>query len=134
MRRLIPSDFPDVWALAAPQIDRRLKPDMDQARKSYMLLISDATNYAVGEWSGESLAGLGMVTSEKNAYAGKGFGSVQLWLGSFSVLDAMIDWWEGRPALRFLSLQFPNDVRWGMRRALESRGFARSGDMNVLWR
>jgi len=134
IRKLKPDDFIDVWELASPYIDVRLKPDLARARATYHQLISCASNYAEGEWKDGKLVGLGMMETGGTAYAKKGFATVQLWIGSMTMLDRMIEWWDGRPVLRFLSLQFPNDVRPGMYRALRMRGFSRSGDMNVLWR
>lgn len=134
IRRLSPCHFSDVWELGSPYIDVRLKPDLDAARRSYMHILSDSSCFAEGEFDGDQLVSVGMVTNHRSAYAGKGYGSVQLWLGSMVMLDRMIEWWDGRPVMRFMSLQFPINVRPGMYRALRQRGFERSGDMNMLWR
>jgi len=134
IRKLKPGDFMDVWELAKTYIDPRLKPDLDRARATYCNLISDASNFAEGEWQDGELVSVGLMETGGTAYAKKGFATVQVWIGSMAMLDRMIEWWDGRPVLRFLSLQFPSYVRSGMYRALRMRGFSRSGDMNMLWR
>lgn len=134
IRRLKPEDFDSVWELGLSYIDARLKPDVQRARKGYLSLLSVASNLAQGEFEGDRLVGAVMASSGGNAYAQKGYANMELWLGGVTMLDQAIIWWESRPGLRFLSLQFPLDVRCGMYRLLRQRGFERKGDMNLLWR
>lgn len=77
---------------------------------------------------------MAIVTGDNFPAAGKGFAAFHAWAGTVHALDAAILWWAGRPGLRLLSLQFPINVPSGIYRILRSRGFERSGDMNVLWR
>ena len=134
IRRLKPEDFAAIWKLGAPYIDNRLRPDVVRARRSYLQVLSMAGNLAMGEFEEGHLIGAVMASSCTSAFAEKGYGNMELWLGSVDLLDQAIAWWEGRPGLRFLSLQFPREVRRGMYRLLRMRGFERKGDMNIRWR
>ncbi|MCB2130843.1 MAG: hypothetical protein KDE03_17695 [Rhodobacteraceae bacterium] len=134
IRRLVPGDFDALWQLGLPFIDPRLKPDRVAARDHYRLLIALAGVFAEGEIEDGSLTGAVIATSNDNCYAKKGHARMELWIGGLHLLDHAISWWEGRPRLRALHLQFPNNVRPAMYRALKMRGFERSGDMNLLWR
>ena len=134
IRRLEIGDFHGLWECGNPFIDSRLKPDIDRARSTYGALLSQAGVYAEGEFDGEKIIGAAIATTHENAFAKKSYANVDLWIGRVCLLDRLIEWWEGRPVLRALVLQFPSDVRPGLYRILRSRGFDRSGDMNVLWR
>ena len=128
------SDFQALWKLGQAHIDTRIRPDMDRAAQTYRQIIADRTNCALGEFEGDKLIGGVVVAQHKHSYAGKAFGSVYLWIGSVALLDQAVEWWEGRPVMRSLGLQFPQAVPDGVYRLLRMRGFTREGDMNMLWR
>jgi hypothetical protein len=109
-----------------------LKPDKARAKESYQALLS--VGFAEGEFRDGVLTGAVLARPHTNAYAAKGSAAVDVWIGSLALLDRAVIWWNDRPLLRALCVQFPNDVRPAMYRALRMRGFVRSGDTNVLWR
>mgnify|MGYP003632826576 CR=1 FL=1 len=133
-RPLKTTDFSDFWELGQEYIDPRLRADMTRAVKTYGAMLADRTNYMVGEFEGDQMVGAVVIAQIKNAYALKSFGSVYIWMGSVALLDDAIAWWEGRPVMRCLGLQFPRAVSPAIYRLLRMRGFTREGDMNMLWR
>ena len=133
-RPLTPEDFSALWDLGQEYIDGRLRPDMARAVKTYRAMLADRTNYVVGDFEGDQLVGAVVIAQMNNAYAAKAFGSVYVWIGSVALLDDAIAWWEGRPIMRCLGLQFPKEATPAMYRMLKMRGFSREGDMNMLWR
>jgi hypothetical protein len=134
VRDLAIGDFDAAWRMVAPMMDSRLRPDRKRAFATFRYAVTSSQCCAVGDFDEHGMRGIAVVMSDSNPAAGKGFASFQAWVGTLKALDAAIQWWEGRPALRLLSLQFPNNVPPGIYRILRSRGFERSGDMNILWR
>lgn len=123
-----------MWKLGEPYINQKLKPDAVRAMKTYQTLLSQGGVFAEGLYVDGKLTGAAIATTHENAFAKKSYATMDLWIGPVVLLDKVVKWWEGRPILRALLLQFPEDVRPGVYRILRSRGFERNGDMNILWR
>lgn len=134
IRALKPQDFLPLWELTLPYMDRAMTPDMDRAVQTYNQMIGDRSSLFLGQFEEGVLTGAIIVEAYKNAYARKSSSNVVVWLGSMALLEQAIQWWEGRPALRLMMMQFPIEPRRGMYRYLRAKGFEREGDMNVLRR
>lgn len=133
IRALKPGDFDAVWRLSEPYRDVRLKADRKEARHSFQYALA-ANSHAVCSVNDGEMTGAVIVTTRKNPYARKSHGAFELWLGGLELVDSAVDWWESRPVMRYLAIQFPCVVRPGMGRALRVRGFDREGDFSILWR
>lgn len=128
------NDFPALHKLAKPYLEQeRLPYDHAKAYQAFTRMCTDHTCYLLGEFDGDKLEGAIGMKSGPNLWTTKQNATLVFWLGALNLLDEGIKWAFKRPAVRCVVIGFDRDVRPGVYKFLQRRGFERSGDFHVKW-
>jgi len=135
IRGLVQGDFDSLVSLAEPYMDSDQLPfSRSVSLDSYRRMLTDKRCLAVGDFIDGNMVGAIGMGSGNNTYAEKQHASLVFWFGGINLLDHAIAWAMGRPVVRCVMVMFDREVRNGIYKLLQRRGFEKCGDMRILWR